>query len=213
MLRIAIDGPGGAGKSTIAKLIAKALNIDYVDTGAMYRAVALKMQRKGLTAENPALVEEMLKDTDIDFKDENIVLDDVIVNTEIRKPEMSVLASACSSLPCVREKLVELQRKMGETKDVIMDGRDIGTNVLKNAEFKFFLTASPEERARRRYTELQEKGENVSLETVLKEINERDYKDSNRELNPLTKAGDAIEVDTTGMSIDEVVETILKEIK
>ena len=208
MLRVAIDGPGGAGKSTIAKILAKELGLDYIDTGAMYRAVALKMTRLGVPAEEDQ-VAEALTDTTIDFAGGSIYLDGQEVNEAIRTPEMGGLASLYSALGCVRKKLVERQKEMGQTKDCIMDGRDIGTNVLPNAEFKFFLTASAEERARRRYKELIEKGQDVEYEKILADINERDYNDSHRALDPLRKAEDAIEVDTTHMTINEVIAALV----
>ena len=214
IFRIAIDGPSGAGKSTIAKAVAKALDIDYIDTGAMYRAIGYKMDRDGIPfdADDPALA-TMLENTDIDFINGDIYLDGEVVNDLIRTPEVSMLASQCSSLAPVREKLVEIQRGMGMRKSVIMDGRDIGTNVLKDAEFKIYLTASAEERADRRFKELQAKGETQTYEEVLEDIKQRDYNDMTRELNPLRKAEDAIEVDTTGIGIDEVVDTVLDIIR
>ena len=190
MLRNAIDGPGGAGKSTIAKMLAKELDLDYIDTGAMYRAVALKMTRLGVPSSDEAKVEEVLADTAIDFDKGSIYLDGEEVNEAIRTPEMGGLASSYSALGCVRKKLVERQKEMGLTKDCIMDGRDIGTNVLPDAEFKFFLTASAEERAKRRYKELVEKGQDVVYEQILADINERDYNDMHRALDPLRKADD-----------------------
>ena len=204
IFRIAIDGPSGAGKSTIAKAVAQKLSIDYIDTGAMYRAVGYKMDRDGIPFEQGEALDKMLAETDIDFVDGDIILDGEIVNTLIRTPEVSMLASKCSSIPEVREKLVEIQRAMGTRKSVIMDGRDIGTNVLKDAECKIFLTASAEERAERRFKELQEKGEQQTYEEVLADIKARDHNDMTRELNPLRKAADAIELDTTGIGIDEV---------
>lgn len=210
IFRIAIDGPSGAGKSTIAKSVAKKLNIDYIDTGAMYRAIGYKINRLGIPMKECSELRDMLDNTDIDFVSGDIVLDGEIVNTLIRTPEVSMLASKCSVLPMVREKLVEIQRGMGTRKSVIMDGRDIGTNVLKDAEYKIFLTASAEERADRRFRELQEKHENQTYEEVLEDIRQRDYSDTTRKLNPLRKADDAIEVDTTGMSIDDVVNAVLE---
>lgn len=207
--RIAIDGPSGAGKSTIAKAVAKALNIDYIDTGAMYRAVGYKMDKRGIPFEECEALDAMLESTDIDFVGGDVILDGEVVNALIRTPEVSMLASQCSQLAPVRTKLVEIQRGMGQRKSVIMDGRDIGTNVLKDAEYKIFLTASAEERANRRFKELQEKGEKQTYEEVLKDIKQRDHNDMTRELNPLRKADDAIEVDTTGMGIDEVVAAVL----
>lgn len=213
ILRIAIDGPSGAGKSTIAKVAAEKLGIDYIDTGAMYRAVGYKMKREGIAVGDSEALDRMLADTDIDFSGGNIILDGEIINDKIRTTEVSKLASSCSAIPSVRNKLVVLQRNMGLKKSVIMDGRDIGTNVLKDAEYKFFLTASPEERAERRYKELMEKGENTTFETVLEDIKNRDYNDSARKLNPLKKADDAVEIDTTGLSVEDVINIVLKEIK
>lgn len=211
--RVAIDGPSGAGKSTIAKAVASALNIDYIDTGAMYRAVGYKMKKEGVDPADLPAVQAMLDATQIDFRSGDIYLDEEVVNDQIRTPEMSMMASVCSQIPSVREKLVEIQRGMGMRKSVIMDGRDIGTNVLKDAEYKIYLTASAEERARRRFLELQAKGENQSFEEVLQDIRDRDHNDMTRELNPLRKAEDAIELDTTGLNIDQVVEEVLKIVR
>lgn len=211
--KVAIDGPSGAGKSTIAKAVAKELGIDYIDTGAMYRAIGYKMREEHVDAEDTATLVRMLEHTDIDFVNGDIILDGNVVNDKIRTPEISQRASICSALPDVRKKLVELQRAMGEKKSVIMDGRDIATNVLKDAQYKFFLTATAEERADRRYKELVEKGQNVSYEDVLSDIKKRDHNDMTRKLNPLRKADDALEVDTTGLSIEEVIDHILKEIR
>lgn len=213
IFRVAIDGPSGAGKSTIAKSVAKKLGIDYIDTGAMYRAVGYKMKQEGIDAGDLSKLEEMLADTDIDFVKGDIILDGQVVNDVIRTSEISQMASKCSAVPIVREKLVEIQRGMGTRKSVIMDGRDIGTNVLKDAEYKFFLTASAEERAERRHKELIEKGEDITFEEVLRDIEQRDHNDMTRKLNPLRKAEDALEVDTTGLDIDEVTELVLKEIR
>ena len=197
IFRIAIDGPSGAGKSTIAKAVAKRLCIDYIDTGAMYRAIGLKM----------------LAETEIDFDRGNVFLDGEIVNDRIRTQEVSKAASDCSALGMVRTKLVELQRKMGQAKSVIMDGRDIGTNVLTDAEYKYFLTATAEERARRRHRELLDKGQESSFEEVLEQIVQRDYNDSNRALNPLRRADDAEEIDSTDMTVDQVVDYICGKVE
>lgn len=213
IFRVAIDGPSGAGKSTIAKAVAKQLGIDYIDTGAMYRSVGYKMMRSGIPASDEAAVKAMLADTDIDFRDGDIFLDGRKVNDVIRTSEVAKMASECSVLPDVRAKLVDLQRQMGSRKSVIMDGRDIGTNVLKDAEYKFFLTASAEERAERRYKELAEKGEKISFDEVLRDIKQRDHNDMTRKLNPLRKAEDAVEVDTTGLSIDEVINKVVTQIR
>lgn len=213
MIRIAIDGPGGAGKSTIAKQVAKALDIDYIDTGAMYRAVGYKLIRDNVDMYDEDALLAMLEATDIDFSGGKIILDGEDISDRIRTQEISRKASECSALAPVRAKLVELQKKMGSTKSVIMDGRDIGTVVLKDAELKIYLTASAEERAERRYKELLLKGEDISYEKVLADMQERDYNDMHREITPLRKADDAIELDTTGMSIDEVTEYILRKVK
>ena len=213
IIRVAIDGPSGAGKSTIAKAVAKKMGIDYIDTGAMYRAVGLKVKNNGVDYTDETAMAAMLAETDIDFVNGDIILDGVVVNKEIRANDMSMMASKVSALPAVREKLVELQRKMGQTKSIIMDGRDIGTNVLTDAEVKIFMTASAEERADRRYKELIEKGQDVTYDQILEDIKQRDHNDMTRALNPLKKADDAIELDTTGMSIEDVTDYILNEVK
>ena len=213
MIRIAIDGPGGAGKSTIAKQVARALDIDYIDTGAMYRAVGYKLIRDNVDMYDEDALLAMLEATDIDFSGGKTILDGEDISDRIRTQEISRKASECSALAPVRAKLVELQKKMGSTKSVIMDGRDIGTVVLKDAELKIYLTASAEERAERRYKELLLKGEDISYEKVLADMQERDYNDMHREITPLRKADDAIELDTTGMSINEVTEYILRKVK
>lgn len=212
-IRVAIDGPSGAGKSTIARAIAKRMEMDYIDTGAMYRAVAYKTLRDNVPVSDMKLLEEMLADTDIDFVKGNILLDGEIINSKIRTPEVSALASECSALAPVREKLVGLQRQMGEKKSIIMDGRDIGTNVLTDAEHKFYLNAQPEERARRRHLELLEKGQQTSYLQVLEDIRIRDHNDMTRALNPLRKAEDAREIDTTGMNLEQVICAIIDHIK
>lgn len=213
IFRIAVDGPSGAGKSTIAKSVALRLGIDYIDTGAMYRAVGYKAKQEGVDVEDAEALQDMMAGTNIDFSGGDIILDGQIINDMIRTPEISMMASKCSAKQAVREKLVDIQRQMAERKSVIMDGRDIGTNVLKDAEYKFFLTASAQERADRRYKELIQKGEDVTFEDVLKDIQQRDHNDMSRTLNPLKKAEDAIEVDTTGLSIEEVIEKVMEEIK
>ncbi len=210
---IAIDGPAGAGKSTIAKLIAKQLGLVYIDTGAMYRAVGLKAKRNNIACSEQEKIEEMLKNTEVELKNENgataVYLDGENVSTEIRLPEISRMASDISAVPAVRYAMVEMQRSMANKTDTILDGRDIGTFVLPNADVKIFLTASVEERAERRYKELIARGENVKREDVRSDIEKRDYNDSHRALAPLKKADDATEVDTTGMTIDQVCEKII----
>ena len=212
ILRIAIDGPSGAGKSTIAKLVAKKLGVEYVDTGAMYRAVGYKMKNLGIDPEDTESVVRTLAETEIDFDNGVIRLDGEDVSGVIRTPEVSAAASVYSALPPVREKLVEIQRAIGHKKSVVMDGRDIGTNVFKDAQFKFYLTASAEERARRRWKELCEKGEEKEFSEILADIEQRDYNDMHRKLNPLQQAEDAILVDSTDMTIEEVVDTIYSAI-
>lgn len=213
LIRVAIDGPSGAGKSTIAKRIASALDIDYIDTGAMYRAVGYCLLQLGIDLAQRELLPRLLANMNIDFSKGNVLLNGEVVNDKIRTPEVSKMASDASALPEVREKLVDLQRNMGQTKSVVMDGRDIGTNVLTDAEYKFYLTASVEERARRRWRELHEQGVDVDYEQVKADIEARDHNDSTRELNPLRKAEDAEEIDSSDMSIQEVVETILRAIR
>lgn len=209
-ISIAIDGPAGAGKSTIAKIIAKKLNIEYIDTGAMYRAITLKFLRSGVDFENQFnKMIDILNDTEISFENGRVYLDDRDVSEEIRTIEIGKHVSKVAAIPEVREKLVKLQRSIAEKKSVVMDGRDIGTNVLKDADIKIFLIASVEERAKRRHKELIEKGTNVSFEEIFKEIENRDYIDSTRKTNPLKKAEDAIIVDSSNKTIEEVVEEIL----
>ena len=211
-IRIAIDGPSGAGKSTIAKNVAKRLQIDYIDTGAMYRAIGYKILQNKIDLEDKQALKKLLAETEIDFIQGNIVLDGEIVNDRIRTPDISRMASSASALPEVREKLVALQREMGQRKSVVMDGRDIGTNVLQDAEYKFFMTASSAERAYRRWLELKAKGEPAVLEEVEADMIQRDHNDSTRKLNPLKKAEDAMELDTTGLTIEEVTQKILEVI-
>ena len=208
MPTIAIDGPGGAGKSTIAKILSSELGLEYIDTGAMYRAFALKTIKSGTDIADEKQLDAMLAATDIDFRKGEIFLDGENVSDLIRTPEISKAASKVSAIPAVRRKLVAIQRQMGHDKEVIMDGRDIGTNVLTDAPFKIFLSASAEVRAKRRYDELLAKGEEVSYEDVLSDMIERDRADMTRETDPLRKADDAIEIDTSDMTIDEVVDTI-----
>ena len=214
---ISIDGPAGAGKSTIAKLIAKQLGLVYIDTGAMYRAVGLKAKRNNIACSEQEKIEEMLKNTEVELKNENgataVYLDGENVSTEIRLPEISRMASDISAVPVVRYAMVEMQRSMANKTDTILDGRDIGTFVLPNADVKIFLTASVEERAERRYKELIARGENVKREDVRSDIEKRDYNDSHRALAPLKKADDATEVDTTGMTIDQVCEKIISLVR
>lgn len=213
IFQIAIDGPSGAGKSTVAKLIASKLGIDYIDTGAMYRACGLKMLRNGIPMVEDETLKKMLKETDIDIDHGRIMLDGEDVTGLIRTQEVSKAASDCSAFKTVREKMVELQKEMGAKKSVIMDGRDICKVVLPQAEYKYFITATPEERAKRRYLELKEKGNEAPFEQILKEVNERDYNDSHRKVDPLSCQPDAEMLDTTDMTVDEVVNYIINKIK
>ena len=209
-LVIAIDGPAGAGKSTISKIIAKRLNINYIDTGAMYRAVTLKCLQNNVNIENEAEVIELAKKTDIDFRDNNIYLDGKVVNEEIRTIEVTNNVSNVAKIKEVRYLMVDVQREIGTRNSVILDGRDIGSYVFPNADYKFYLIATPEERGNRRY---KEKGVEVKLEDVISDIIRRDEIDSNREFAPLVKADDAIEIDTTGKTIDDVVEAVIEKIQ
>ena len=210
MIRIAIDGPGGAGKSTIAKLVGNKLGLEYIDTGAMYRAIGLKLNRERISPNDIEAIRESLDNTSIDFVDGKIILDDEDVSDIIRTQEISKLASMYSQIPDVRTKLVDIQRRIAGGKGVIMDGRDIGTNVLTDAELKIFLTAAPI-RARRRYDELVSKGVQAVFNDIYDDIKDRDYQDSHRKLNPLVKAEDAVLLDTSEMSIEEVVDAISAE--
>ena len=211
---IAIDGPAGAGKSTIAKKIAKELSYIYVDTGAMYRAMALFFIREGIKAEEEEKINEACKraEISIQYKDgeQQVILNGENVNGFIRTEQVGNMASATSVYGDVRVKMVELQQKLAETTDVIMDGRDIGTKVLPNATLKIYLTASSRTRAERRYKELKEKNVDCDLDTIEQDIIERDYRDMNREISPLKQAENAILVDSSYMGIDDVVEKILE---
>lgn len=211
MIRIAIDGPGGAGKSTIAKLVGNKLGLEYIDTGAMYRAIGLKLNRERISPNDIEAIRESLDNTSIDFVDGKIILDDEDVSDIIRTQEISKLASMYSQIPDVRTKLVDIQRRIAGGKGVIMDGRDIGTNVLTDAELKIFLTAVPMIRARRRYDELVSKGVQAVFNDIYDDIKDRDYQDTHRKLNPLVKAEDAVLLDTSEMSIEEVVDAISAE--
>ena len=205
---IAIDGPAGSGKSTIAKLIAEDLGFVYLDTGAMYRLVTLKALNDGILGDLEE-IKKMLDNLNIDIKENGFYLDDIDVSEEIRKPIVSENVSHIAAIREVREKMVDLQRKFSESKNVILDGRDIGTVVFPNADVKIFLVADAKERANRRYKELIEKGENVKIEEIYENILKRDEIDSTRKESPLKKAEDAIEVDTTSKDIEEVKNEIL----
>lgn len=211
-MQIAIDGPAGAGKSTIAKRLAKESGYIYVDTGAMYRAMALYLIRQGISANDTEGIEAACENADITIKyidgEQNVILNGENVNGLIRTQEVSNMASASSVNGKVRKKLVALQQKLASETDVVMDGRDIGTVVLPNAEVKIFLTASSAVRARRRYDELKAKGEACDIDVIEKEIKERDERDMTREISPLKQAEDAVLVDTSEMGVEEVVSEI-----
>ena len=207
-IQIAVDGPAGSGKSTIAKKIADRLNITYIDTGAMYRALTYKVLINNIGVENEDAVIEVARKSKIEFLKNNIYLDDDIVNEEIRLPEVSKNVSYVAKIPQVRKILVDTQRKLALNQDVVMDGRDIGTYVLKDANFKIFLTATVEERSHRRYLELKNKGLDVTLDDVKKDIINRDKIDREREFSPLVEADDAIIIDTTDLSIEDVINKI-----
>lgn len=210
---VAIDGPAGAGKGTITKLVGEKLNLLNVDTGAMYRCIALKMLRENIEIEDLEKIKEILKVVNINLIHENgnikVFLDGENVTDKIRTSEVTKFVSPVSTVKIIREKMVEIQRKFGEEKDIIMEGRDIGTEVFPNANVKIYLDATPEERARRRVIQNQEKGIECEYEQILKDIKIRDERDSTREISPLKKAEDAILVDSTNMTIEEVVETVV----
>lgn len=217
MISIALDGPAGAGKSTVAKGAAKALGFIYVDTGALYRTVGLKFLRDGYGTELDCDIESVLETINVDIKFiggvQHVFLNDEDVSEEIRTPKASMMASAVSAKPPVRAFLLEMQRRLARENNVIMDGRDIGTVVLPDATLKFFVTASVEERANRRYKELIEKGMDVNYDDIYRDIETRDYNDSHREIAPLKPAEDSIIFDTTGNTLEESVEKLLKMIK
>ena len=217
VVKIALDGPSGSGKSTIAKTLSSKLNILYLDTGAMYRAVALKAIKSGIDTFDEKGVQTFIKDINLMIKYENgaqrTYLDDEDVSEKIREPHVSMAASNISSLKTVRLKMVEMQRKIASEISCVLDGRDIGSYVLPDADYKFFITASVEVRARRRYDELSAKGHTVDFETLKKEIEQRDYNDSHRDFAPLTKAADSIEIDTSDMTVQQVIDAVMSYIK
>ncbi len=209
---IAIDGPAGAGKSTIAKLLAADMNYIYVDTGAMYRAMAVYFAKNGIASDDEAAITKAVENVDIAIEYaegvQQVILNGENVTHLLRTEETGKMASVTSKYGAVRTKLLDLQRKLAETNDVIMDGRDIGTTVLPNAFCKIFLTASSDARAKRRYDELCAKGEKCDYDTIKADIEQRDYEDSHRAISPLKQAEDAVLVDTSDMGIDEVVKAI-----
>lgn len=217
MIAVAIDGPAGAGKSTIAKTAAKRLGFIYVDTGALYRSIGYYVIKQGKSLEIKEDIVSCLSSINVEiefvYNEQHVILNGEDVNASIRTPEVSIAASKVSAVPEVREFLLGLQRDFAKKYNCIMDGRDIGTVVLPNAEVKIFLTASCEERANRRYKELIEKGEQVNYEDVLTDIQKRDYNDSHREIAPMKPAEDSVLVDSTGQSIEQNVQAVIDVIK
>ena len=211
---IAIDGPAGAGKSTIARRVAKELSFIYVDTGAMYRAMALYLLRREVNRDDTEQIGNICQDADISIEYQNgeqiVLLNGENVNSYLRTEEVGNMASVSSAVPRVREKLLSLQRKLAKDMSVVMDGRDIGTTILPDADVKIYLTASSLTRARRRYLELQEKGTVCNLDEIQKDIEERDQRDMNREISPLRQAEDAVLVDSSELTIQQVVDRILQ---
>ncbi len=217
MINIAIDGPAGAGKSSLSRKLASNLGYIYVDTGALYRAVGLKFSRLGFDTSLQGDIAEVLKTTVVDIRfindEQRVFLDDADVSDLIRTPEASMMASAVSAKPEVRAYLLDMQRQLARNNNVVMDGRDIGTVVLPDADVKIFLTADVEERAKRRLLELTEKGEKVSFDEVLADMKQRDYNDSHRAIAPLKQAEDAVLADTTLLDLDGSLELLLKIVK
>lgn len=211
---IAIDGPAGAGKSTIAKLAASKLSYIYIDTGAMYRAIGLYVYRKQIKETDIQAIGEAAKETEVSIRyidgERHVYLNGEDVSEEIRKEHIGHMASVVGAVPAVRAHLLDLQRQIAKESDIIMDGRDIGTCILPNADVKIFLTATPEERARRRFLELQAKGDPTPYEEVLADIKERDYRDTHREIAPLKQAEDAVYLDTSNMTIDEAAAKVVE---
>ena len=217
MINVAIDGPAGAGKSTVARAAAKELGFIYVDTGALYRAVGVYCLRNNIVTTDAQGVGEILKDITVELKFidgvQHVFLNGDDVSTEIRLPEASMAASNVSAIPSVRAFLFDLQRDIAAKNNCLMDGRDIGTVVLPNAKVKIFLTADPEERAMRRFKELQEKGSTVTYKEVLDDLVVRDYNDSHREIAPLKPADDSVIINTTGMTLEESINKIIETVK
>jgi cytidylate kinase len=216
-LIIAIDGPAGAGKTTISKTLATKLGYSYIDTGALYRGFALKASREGIDIHDDDKLKKMCEETDLCFKNKNgelkLYLDGVDVSKEIREPHMSIRASDISARPVIRKALLNVQRKLGENGEVILEGRDIGSVVFPDADLKFYLDANVEERAKRRHRDFINAGKSVDLNGLIEDIKKRDLNDSKREHAPLTKTDDAIYVDSTNYTINEVIELMIREVK
>lgn len=217
MINVAIDGPAGAGKSSVAKAAAKKLGFIYVDTGALYRSIGVNAMKHGVPTDDHTGVVALLPETQLDLRyidgSQRVILNGEDVSEEIRLPEASMAASNVSAMPEVRTFLLDLQRDMAKKNNVIMDGRDIGTVILPDAQYKFFLTASPEVRADRRYKELKEKGIDVDYQELLQEIIQRDYNDSHRATAPLKQADDAILIDSSNMTIEESIDAIVSRVQ
>lgn len=210
---IAIDGPAGAGKSTVAKQVSRILNINYIDTGAMYRAITYKCIKNGLDLEDEKSVVDLCKNTDLKFENNSIFIDGQCVDDDIRTLQVSSKVSYVARIPGVRFHLVELQREMGKDDNVVLDGRDVGTQIFPNTKYKYYLNATVETRAKRRYDELILKGVKASFEGIVEDVRNRDKIDSTREVSPLIKASDAIEIDSTNMTIEEVVDFIVNDVR
>lgn len=210
---IAIDGPAGAGKSTVAKQVSRILNINYIDTGAMYRAITFKCIKNGLDLEDEKSVVDLCKNTDLKFENNSIFIDGQCVDDDIRTLQVSSKVSYVARIPGVRFHLVELQRKMGKGDNVVLDGRDVGTQIFPNTKYKYYLNAAVETRAKRRYDELILKGVKASFEAIVEDVRNRDKIDSTRVVSPLIKASDAIEIDSTNMTIEEVVDFIVNDVR
>lgn len=214
---VAVDGTAGSGKGSVTTVVAERLNLVTIDTGAMYRSVTLSMLENNVGLEETEKIAEILKDIKIEFVDDGeskkVFLNGKDVTLKIRSKEVNEFVSPVSTIKIVREHLAEMQREMAKSIDVIMEGRDIGTNVFPNADVKIYLDATPEERAMRRFKQNQENGIDIPFEEILKNVKERDYIDSHREIAPLTKAPDAVYIDSTGMTIDEEADEVIKVIK
>ena len=212
-LIVAIDGPAGSGKSTIAKLLAKKYDLTYIDTGAMYRMITLYLLENNIDINDLKEVERVLNTVNLDMQGDKFYLDNVDVSTKIREKRINDNVSKVASIKIVRSNLVDLQRKISNNKDVILDGRDVGTVIFPNAQVKIFLIASPEERARRRYNEFLEKKTEITYDEVLKSIKERDHIDSTRDESPFVKADDAIELDSTNLTIEDIMNFLKRKLK
>ncbi|MDY6065031.1 MAG: (d)CMP kinase [Finegoldia sp.] len=208
---IAIDGPSGSGKSTVSKLLSQILGIEYLDTGAMYRAIAFEVLNRGIDLKDQKNIRDLVDKAQISYESGKIFINCLDVSDKIRTNEISMASSVVSQYPFVRERLVDIQRKIAKDKSIILDGRDIGTHVLKDADYKFYITASPEIRADRRYKELND--DTISYDKVLEDIRLRDKNDMEREISPLRKAKDAYEIVTDDLTVDQVIESIIKKIR